>query len=99
MQLHGHDTVRFLPEVVHPNDTGERLSLVRELQLLTGLPAFHVIEGVEDRERGIVRVTIAQPAQSPVCRDELERREVGEVVGDRKSTRLNSSHSQISYAV
>src|SRR2546430_8163542 len=31
--------------------------------------------------------------------DEIVRRGLGREVGDRKSTRLNSSHSQISYAV
>src|SRR2546427_5258768 len=35
---------------------------------------------------------------SPWMRDVLSRR-IGMVDGDRKSTRLNSSHSQISYAV
>src|SRR2546430_7913235 len=47
------------------------------------------------RSRGAVRLRALRrrpPAQHPRA---LE----GDAVGDRKSTRLNSSHSQISYAV
>src|SRR2546430_7601154 len=46
----------------------------------------------DDRER--------HPEEEPEPRALLEtRRHQGGGVGDRKSTRLNSSHSQISYAV
>src|SRR2546430_473361 len=42
--------------------------------------------------RAAVRLEGGEPSRERVVRDRLERR-------DRKSTRLNSSHSQISYAV
>src|SRR2546430_12111588 len=35
----------------------------------------------------------------PLAFVQVERQKVGAAAGDRKSTRLNSSHSQISYAV
>src|SRR5438270_10132270 len=42
---------------------------------------------------------VAEPAQLGERVFEIVGRERGEAVADRKSTRLNSSHSQISYAV
>src|SRR2546430_13544568 len=49
--------------------------------------------------RGL-RLTLAGEALVPVCRESFERLDtaLAELL-DRKSTRLNSSHSQISYAV
>src|SRR5688572_32642660 len=41
------------------------------------------------REQGMDLVEVAPNAEPPVCK----------IIEDRKSTRLNSSHSQISYAV
>src|SRR2546427_2890272 len=40
-----------------------------------------------------------QPAPTPVPRDTSPAAQLQQMMGDRKSTRLNSSHSQISYAV
>src|SRR2546430_4097925 len=39
------------------------------------------------------------PRIASTCRERNRRRPRGTAAGDRKSTRLNSSHSQISYAV
>src|SRR2546430_5107095 len=41
----------------------------------------------------------AEQAQQKVHRELLSAGSAGSLPGDRKSTRLNSSHSQISYAV
>src|SRR5688572_31364207 len=61
------------------------------------------------RERGLARVRMGDDGESPSPQDLLGgihgslRRSSEERIlayfGDRKSTRLNSSHSQISYAV
>src|SRR5688572_31941988 len=45
------------------------------------------------------RRVLCLPAASPDRRRTREQRDGGQVMQDRKSTRLNSSHSQISYAV
>src|SRR5690625_6849339 len=45
------------------------------------------------------QVRIVQPGPLPEHREHRERRKAGHRVEDRKSTRLNSSHVAISYAV
>src|SRR2546430_7735279 len=49
----------------------------------------------------LVRAGGGEPVVAAGVIDEnyIRRRQREEVIGDRKSTRLNSSHSQISYAV
>src|SRR2546429_8989435 len=70
--------------------TGVSASAIATLRALcVGLP------------RGYRRVTIGQPA---ICREQGPHAEIVElvevvVIVDRKSTRLNSSHGYISYAV
>src|SRR5690606_16108897 len=50
-------------------------------------------------ERPDTRVKIETRAAIQLCRDKRFRVESREFTGDRKSTRLNSSHVKISYAV
>src|SRR2546430_7319881 len=50
------------------------------------------------RHRQVVDVAFQRPAVQQVTGDVVEPETLPQVV-DRKSTRLNSSHSQISYAV
>src|SRR2546430_12585462 len=68
------------------NDTAT--TEIYTLSLHDALPISHVEQGDVDRQG---------PA---LTEEELEAGDAAEgVEGDRKSTRLNSSHSQISYAV
>src|SRR5206468_7558870 len=58
----------------------------------------------EDRVRGAPHLwqhpeALAQRPDGRGALPDVERLAVAEAVGDRKSTRLNSSHDQISYAV
>src|SRR2546430_9924415 len=64
---------------------------------------FRSLSGLREVQRLVeLLVTLSGPVPD-LMRDVSERRVVAEhvahLVGDRKSTRLNSSHSQISYAV
>src|SRR5689334_24772164 len=56
-----------------------------------------VREHVVDRQPGMVRGQHDEAAARPVAHDRERGR--AKLAGDRKSTRLNSSHSSISYAV
>src|SRR3712207_8019326 len=63
-------------------------TLVRSLELLGGLDHHRVVEGDLVPDPLVVLLGTADPQD-----------EVLDPVGDRKSTRLNSSHANISYAV
>src|SRR5689334_23930365 len=54
---------------------------------------------LDDVDLGVARV--GGPAVGELARQSADRQQAlaGELAGDRKSTRLNSSHSSISYAV
>src|SRR2546427_3234168 len=80
------------------------------LRLLAGHPsatvAFATAESAAGERRdgvGLVRIEDAPLARAEIVLSALPHgvsaRYVQEARGDRKSTRLNSSHSQISYAV
>src|SRR3989475_12256828 len=73
--------------------------MIRRPPRSTLFPYTTLFRSPEFREQhpapGRVRVRQSLEAQD----EEHRGREVGELDGDRKSTRLNSSHSQISYAV
>src|SRR3712207_7386045 len=59
---------------------------------------LRLVAGFDDPDRGTVDVggrLVAGPGRSVAAR----RRHIGFVPQDRKSTRLNSSHANISYAV
>src|SRR5438309_9130419 len=57
----------------------------------------HILFGmVRDRNRNAVR---RDAGRDRVCDPQEASAELGKQAGDRKSTRLNSSHSSISYAV
>src|SRR2546430_13349744 len=76
------------------NDTAT--TEIYTLSLHDALPIFHVA----DVRRGLERATVSQAlddADNGLLRD-LGVLQEGSLT-DRKSTRLNSSHSQISYAV
>src|SRR3712207_9052571 len=69
-----------------------------------GQPGHHAVRGVavavgvaDERERLVAAVRRRGPPGGPV--DALPREERRQRPGDRKSTRLNSSHANISYAV
>src|SRR5256886_3816599 len=67
------------------------------VQIITSLPemlaAFETIHALAGAERLIVA------GHDPLVADRFKPVEPGIINIDRKSTRLNSSHSQISYAV
>src|SRR5690606_41332174 len=77
------------------------------LSLHDALPIFQRLSDRVGARSARARMTVARPVQTVLDRD-LPRREVpddrrdevrADLVGDRKSTRLNSSHVKISYAV
>src|SRR5690606_42097307 len=77
-----------LPIYVRPGRDGLQVRRIAAAAMLAGLaactPQVVVVARVVDLV-ALGRVTVAEP--------------VGDPVGDRKSTRLNSSHVKISYAV
>src|SRR5688572_32220544 len=80
-----------------PYTTLFRSKQAREFSKLTGTPASVTVEGefagLTDRQRTYI-YRIVQEALTNCAKHATARH-----VRDRKSTRLNSSHSQISYAV
>src|SRR2546430_6786230 len=72
-------------------------------------PAEHLVAGVRGRgallrmdrwhPKETLRTELRDPFHAPPRGQHLERRQRPTGERDRKSTRLNSSHSQISYAV
>src|SRR3712207_7831393 len=68
---------------------GCRIGVVRGVEA-----GDHVVAAVPLRVRGQVRRRALAEGDVPARRPALQQ-----VVGDRKSTRLNSSHANISYAV
>src|SRR2546427_11553115 len=71
------------------------------------MPSQEILDGALTEELAIFRDSFAQrfdqhrtqrPAE-PFVRGNVKTRFLAGLNGDRKSTRLNSSHSQISYAV
>src|SRR2546427_1107217 len=65
--------------------------------------AFQDLKGVEQVQSGYSGGRVANPSYEAVCTGSTGHAEVVQLTFDpavdRKSTRLNSSHSQISYAV
>src|SRR3712207_7877352 len=57
------------------------------------------LEGAEHPERAGGQQQRARPAGGDVAPDQPQRRDQAQPGEDRKSTRLNSSHANISYAV
>src|SRR3990167_8346205 len=85
---------RDLPEGGEPRLIDHRHHVLREARALQ--------DRHEDRrppERAARRARPADDHRHPRVEGDLGRELVGHDIGDRKSTRLNSSHSQISYAV
>src|SRR5207244_10711227 len=78
---------------------GEHDAMLRQMQPRAvtrhALPGQQLID--QRREHLPRQIRGRQPAQAPAF--EAEHARVPEVLGDRKSTRLNSSHQIISYAV
>src|SRR2546430_11511398 len=66
--------------------------MIRRPPRSTLFPYTTLFRSVSNRRKVVLHVEAGLPALAPT----LKRREN---LGDRKSTRLNSSHSQISYAV
>src|SRR3989475_3006552 len=75
-----------------------QMDVVRSAQPPDGSALFPCI-GVDDRNGAVAFVGGVDPRGGQEIRDGAEGEEKGERSRDRKSTRLNSSHSQISYAV
>src|SRR3712207_8479000 len=65
----------------------------RELALQGGIP-----DGGERRD-AVLRIIFREAAEAGLAIVDEAHRQRGLQVGDRKSTRLNSSHANISYAV
>src|SRR5256885_12523054 len=63
------------------------------------LPAVRAEQAVLERQLAGERAAVAAERVGVAKHREVERGRGVEVVGDRKSTRLNSSHLVISYAV
>src|SRR3712207_8141554 len=79
-------------------------TLFRSLHVLGDVPRADVECAAEDPREAqhvvdLVRVVGAAGGDDPRVRPRLLRGHLGRRVGDRKSTRLNSSHANISYAV
>src|SRR2546430_4662888 len=100
-----------VPQRIHPGERGDSLALQCELLRPQAIAGQLCLEGIALR-RGACRVARRAELDSGVeqlslVAQRLQRRHgvAQAVVGDRhrgrdrKSTRLNSSHSQISYAV
>src|SRR2546427_5132642 len=83
-------------ELLAIDDVNRRLERLAEL-LGQELQVLEVGSQIQEK----VRTRLDQNQREYVLREQLRgiRQELGEEEGDRKSTRLNSSHSQISYAV
>ena len=80
IQLDGGDVVRGLLEVVQRRTRPSSGSVwYSELQLLAALDAIHVVERVQDRERRVVGVALAGPADVAIGADRLERKRVAEI--------------------
>src|SRR3989475_8041580 len=62
-------------------------------------PAVRITDIADQSRDGSVRLAVPALGRAAVPGEDAERFEIGHEQGDRKSTRLNSSHSQISYAV
>src|SRR5689334_24275202 len=94
-------TLKWLKEHL---DTGADVATIARTLTMIGLE----VEGIEDRAKELAPFTIGyvvEAVQHPnadklrVCKVDTGKGVVQVVCGDRKSTRLNSSHSSISYAV
>src|SRR5688572_31627855 len=67
------------------------------LQVAAGDRRQHAIVGIDDRRNELLASDLGRRQNTPA--KHLLLHDLVHIVIDRKSTRLNSSHSQISYAV
>src|SRR3712207_8885297 len=71
-----------------------------EIYTLSLHDALPILRGITRRPSSRVRSSVGSPPpDTPQCRGRRPRDSVGPPRTDRKSTRLNSSHANISYAV
>src|SRR5947209_10355722 len=73
--------------------------IIYTLSLHDALPIFRRAADAGDRLKVAIRVPLDLRIQRRINRERRARYEKRVAVGDRKSTRLNSSHANISYAV
>src|SRR2546430_3100379 len=83
-----------LPICIMPQ-TEEHLAILELLGVRRGIPVLTKRDLVDAEWLGLVRTEVAER----LARSRMRWRAPIAVSADRKSTRLNSSHSQISYAV
>src|SRR3989442_15422985 len=95
----GESGIGICPESIH--DMAHQIGEVRELgvEVVIVVGGGNIFRGLTGSERGIERATGDYMGMLATIINALALQDALEKNGDRKSTRLNSSHVRISYAV